>query len=272
MRLDLTGVRAHYGDHLVLDGVDLALTPGQRVVILGSNGSGKTTLLKLLSGALAPTAGAVSADGVPLRHDRKGLASHRRRVQLVLQDPDDQLFSADVVRDVSFGPMNLDLPTEQVIERVDEALAMLAIEHLRERPVHQLSYGERKRVTLAGAAAMRPEVLLLDEPSAGLDPHGVSELVAALERLEARGTSLVMSTHEVDLALGWADAAVVVADHRITVGPVQTLLADADLLARARLHRPWVLELAGRLGWSLTDSRLRTLDDVQARLVGSVQG
>ena len=115
----------------------------------------------------------VAVDGRPLEHSRRGLRAHRQEVQLVLQDPDDQLFSASVAQDVSFGPVNLGLPEDDVRARVAEALRLLAVEHLADRPTHQLSYGERKRVAIAGAVAMRPCVLLLDEPTAGLDPSAV---------------------------------------------------------------------------------------------------
>ncbi|MDO5498797.1 MAG: ATP-binding cassette domain-containing protein, partial [Propionibacteriaceae bacterium] len=147
MRVRLDGVSAGFDDRLVLSGLDLDLGAA-RTALLGANGSGKSTLLRVLSGAHEPSDGQVLVDGEPLRHDRRGLRVHRQRVQLVLQDPDDQLFSADVLRDVSFGPMNLDLPEDEVRTRVADALAVLSIAHLADRPTHQLSYGERKRVAL----------------------------------------------------------------------------------------------------------------------------
>ena len=231
----------------VLDGAALTVPPGRRLALLGANGSGKTTLLRCLSGALTPARGRVTLDGAELRHSRKGLRAHRQAVQLVLQDPDDQLFSASVAQDVSFGPLNLGLPEDAVRERVAEALALLGVEHLAGRPTHQLSYGERKRVAIAGAVAMRPCVLLLDEPTAGLDPSAVAEALAALDRLRASGSTVVMSTHDVDLALRWADEVAVVVDRRVVQGAPADLLADDDLLARARLDRPWALTVGARL-------------------------
>src|SRR4029453_12804935 len=183
----------------VLDGASLVVPAGRRLAILGANGSGKTTLLRCLSGALRPSTGAVLVDGVALSHDRNGLRAHRQEVQLVLQNPDDQLFSASVAQDVSFGPMNLGLPEESVRLRVAEALRLLAVDSLAARPTHHLSYGERKRVAIAGAVAMRPCVLLLDEPTAGLDPSAVTEALAALTRLQEADATVVMSTHDVDL-------------------------------------------------------------------------
>jgi cobalt/nickel transport system ATP-binding protein len=231
----------------VLDGAALTVPAGRRLALLGANGSGKTTLLRCLSGALKPTAGAVTVDGVPLEHSRRGLRSHRQEVQLVLQDPDDQLFSASVAQDVSFGPLNLGLAEEEVRERVAEALTLLAVDSLAGRPTHQLSYGERKRVAIAGAVAMRPCVLLLDEPTAGLDPSAVAEALAALARLQQHDSTVVMSTHDVDLALRWADEVAVVVDRAVVQGAPEDVLGDDALLARARLGRPWALTLGARL-------------------------
>jgi cobalt/nickel transport system ATP-binding protein len=231
----------------VLDGAALTVPAGRRLALLGANGSGKTTLLRCLSGALKPTAGAVTVDGVPLEHSRRGLRAHRQEVQLVLQDPDDQLFSASVAQDVSFGPLNLGLAEEEVRERVAEALTLLAVDSLAGRPTHQLSYGERKRVAIAGAVAMRPCVLLLDEPTAGLDPSAVAEALAALARLQQHDSTVVMSTHDVDLALRWADEVAVVVDRAVVQGAPEDVLGDDALLARARLGRPWALTLGARL-------------------------
>jgi cobalt/nickel transport system ATP-binding protein len=231
----------------VLDGAATTPPAGRRVAVLGANGSGKTTLLRCLSGALRPAAGTVAVDGARLEHTRRGLRAHRQEVQLVLQDPDDQLFSASVAQDVSFGPVNLGLDDGTVRARVAEALRLLAVAHLADRPTHQLSFGERKRVAIAGAVAMRPCVLLLDEPTAGLDPSGVAEALAALARLEEHDSTVVMSTHDVDLALRWADEVAVVVDRDVVQGPPVAVLGDDDLLARARLDRPWALTVGARL-------------------------
>jgi cobalt/nickel transport system ATP-binding protein len=231
----------------VLDGAALTVPAGRRLAVLGANGSGKTTLLRCLSGALRPTAGTVALDGGPLEHSRRGLRAHRQEVQLVLQDPDDQLFSASVAQDVSFGPLNLGLSEDDVRARVAEALRLLAVDALAGRPTHQLSYGERKRVAIAGAVAMRPCVLLLDEPTAGLDPAAVAETLAALARLQEHGSTVVMSTHDVDLALRWADEVAVVVDRTVVQGPPRAVLGDDDLLRRARLERPWALTVGARL-------------------------
>ncbi|MFD4370954.1 ATP-binding cassette domain-containing protein [Streptomyces sp. NPDC058486] len=230
----------------VLTDVGFAVAEGRAVALLGRNGGGKTTLLRLLSGGLRCGEGALLLDGTEVAYDRKGLTRLRTSVQLVVQDPDDQLFAASVAQDVSFGPMNLGLPEEEVRLRVAEALEALDITALADRPTHLLSYGQRKRAAIAGAVAMRPRVLIMDEPTAGLDPHGQERLLETLERLRAAGTTVVMATHDVDLALRWADEAAVLSPAGLRTGPAAELLADDALLAAARLRRPWAVPV-GRL-------------------------
>nr|WP_211176729.1 ABC transporter ATP-binding protein [Pseudonocardia acidicola] len=235
----------------VLAGADLALHAGRRLAVLGPNGGGKTTLFRLLVGALVPDAGEVLLDGAAVSRTRRGLAELREQVQLVLQDPDDQLFAASVGQDVSFGPVNLGLPPDQVRSRVAAALQALGIAELADRPTHLLSFGQKKRTAIAGAVAMRPRLLVLDEPTAGLDPAGVEELLVTLAELHAAGTTLVVSTHDVDLAYRWADDVAVVAGGRVRVAGADTVLGDPQLLRSARLGPAWapaahrLLERAG---------------------------
>ena len=263
------GLHAGYpGRADVLDCAHIAVSSGSRLALLGENGSGKTTLLRCLSGAHGPTAGRVVVDGIALSHNASGLREHRQRVQLVLQDPDDQLFSADVRADVSFGPINLGLDDAEVRVRVAEALELLDVTELADRPVHQLSYGQRKRVAIAGAVAMRPQVLLLDEPTAGLDPRAVTTLRAALSNLEARGTTVVVSTHDIDFAWEWADEVGVVVDGIVHQGSTVKIMTDEALLGRAHLGVPWPVKLLRSLGHEIdVVAPPRTVSDV-ARFLG----
>lgn len=264
------GVRVSYDRRTaVLAGADLVLRRGRRVAVVGANGAGKTTLLRVLAGAVEPERGSVRVDGVPLRHDRRSLAAHRQGVQLVLQDPDDQLFSADVHADVSFGPTNLGLPAAEVRRRVAETLALLDVAHLVDRPIHQLSYGQRKRVAIAGAVAMRPAFLLLDEPTAGLDPAGVEALLATVERLEADGTVVAISTHDLALVWAWADEAALVTPTGVHQAAVHELLVDADRLAGSDLRVPWQAELLAAAGVAVGAPAPRTTAEVAAVVRGA---
>ena len=253
--LAASGIEVAFGQRAVLTGADLDIPSGRRLALLGANGSGKTTLLRVLSGGLRPNGGEVLVDAEPVAFTRPGLRAHRQVVQLVAQNPDDQLFAADVFRDVSFGPLNLGLSDDEVRRRVAEALAVLSIEDLAERPIHELSYGQRKRVVISCALAMGSCVLLLDEPTAGLDPQGVDEMVAALESLLRAQTTVVISTHDVDFALWWADSVAVLVDGRLRHGSATELLSDADLVSSARLRQPLVLQAAAQLGLDPTGVR-----------------
>lgn len=263
------GLAVAFGARPVLTGATLTIPKGGRLALLGANGSGKTTLLRTLAGAVRPSSGRVLVDGHPVAHDRAGLKAHRQVAQLVAQNPDDQLFAADVFRDVSFGPLNLGLSEAEVRERVAHALSVLSIEDLADRPIHELSYGQRKRVAIAGALAMEPCVILLDEPTAGLDPQGVEEMVSALEGLLAAHTTVVIATHDVDFALWWADSVAVLVEGKVRHGLPTDLLGDAGLVAAARLRQPLVLQAAARLG--LDPQGIRDVDDlVEAVRVGVV--
>ncbi|MFF3942448.1 energy-coupling factor ABC transporter ATP-binding protein [Streptomyces phaeofaciens] len=241
----LRGASFAYEDGpVVVDGLDFEVRGGRALALLGRNGSGKTTLMRLLSGGLRPRTGELTVEGRPVGHDRKGLTRLRTTVQLVVQDPDDQLFAASVGQDVSFGPLNLGLSDGEVRARVDEALAALDITALADRPTHLLSYGQRKRTAIAGAVAMRPRVLILDEPTAGLDPDGQERLLATLDGLRASGTTVVMATHDVDLALRWADDAALLTPSGAHTGPAAAMLARTDLLGQAGLRLPWGIAAA----------------------------
>jgi len=235
------------GGITALDGLDLGVRKGAKLAVLGPNGAGKTTLLLHLNGTLRPSSGRVLLDGAEPGSSRAALGHWRRRVGLVLQDPDDQLFAATVAEDVSFGPLNLGLSEAEARQRVSEALDQLGIPDLAERPTHMLSFGQKKRAAIAGAIAMRPDVLLLDEPVAGLDHRGARLLLAALGRLAAAGTTLVFTTHDVDLAWAFADEVALFESGKvIRQGPVAEVLADRPALDRAGLEPPLLLELGFR--------------------------
>lgn len=251
------------GGGRILNELELQLNAGDRMVLLGPNGAGKTTLLRALAGAIKPNAGLIRRDGVELKYDRKSLREHRWRVQLVLQDPEDQIFSADVTQDVSFGPLNMGLTTQEARERVDSALALLGISQLADRATHQLSGGERKRVVIAGAVAMRPEVILLDEPTAGLDAAGTDAVLESLDRLHQTGSTVLITTHDVDWAFQWASQAAVLIDGKLCQGEATQIMADADLMAAAHLRVPWQAQIAAKMGWEVAP---RSMQEVLTRL------
>lgn len=225
MLLEALSLSHRYADgSLGLDGCSLAIRLSSRNALLGANGSGKTTLLQHFNGLLRPSGGSLRFAGEPLDTSRAGLIALRRRVGLVFQNPDRQLFSASVIEDVSFGPLNLGLDETTVRRRVAESLGAVGMAEQAERPVHHLSFGQKKRVCIAGVLAMQPDVLLLDEPMAGLDAAMQFDLLAVLDRLAAQGITIVLSTHDVDFAYRWADDI-----HLLTAGRCIASFAASEL-------------------------------------------
>jgi len=227
------------GRHTALAGIDLDIWPGEQVVLLGANGSGKSTLLKLLDGIYAPSGGTMTALGADIAAVAAGKDSFRfhRRVGLVFQDPDVQLFCATVFDDVAFGPLQLGMTRDEVKERVDEALASMDIAHLADRAPFELSGGEKKRAAIASVLSLRPDVILLDEPTASLDPRTKWVLVDLIRRLGAAGRTIVTSTHELDIVPTIADRVVVLGEDRRVLGDgrPEEILANTELLVRANL-------------------------------------
>jgi cobalt/nickel transport system ATP-binding protein len=226
--LEAQGLTYQYPGGLpALEGLQLRVERGRRLAILGPNGAGKTTLLLHLNGTLRPASGRVFLDGAATGYSRGELSAWRRRVGLVLQDADDQLFAASVAEDVSFGPLNLGLSDGEARQRVDEALAALCIAYLADRPTHMLSFGQKKRAAIAGAVAMRPELLL-----------------TVLEQLQASGTTLVFTTHDVDLAWAFAeDVALFKQGRVIAQGAASEMLIDEVHMIEAGLKIPFLARI-----------------------------
>ena len=230
---------------VALDHISFGAEKGKITGILGSNGAGKSTLFLNLNGVLTPKGGRVLLDGVPARYDRKGLTETRRKVGVVFQDPDDQLFSADVYRDISFGGVNLGLPEAEVRRRVEEAMERTGVAALRAKPTHALSYGQKKRVAIAGVLVMEPQVMILDEPTAGLDPQGVSDIMRLLAQLrDSLGMSIVIATHDMDIVPLYCDRAYLLSGGRTVLeGTPEEIFAQPEILRAHHLRLPRIAHL-----------------------------
>ena len=247
---ELSGVQYTYNNRQVaLDGIDLVIRPGEQVVLLGANGSGKSTLLKILDGIIAPTGGRLRALGLDIAAVVDGFDAFRfhREVGLVFQDPDIQLFSATVMDDVAFGPLQLGLARDEVAARCDEALGLMEIRHLANRAPFELSGGEKKRAAIASVLSLRPHVVLLDEPTAALDPRTKWVLVNLIRRLGEAGRTVITATHELDIVPVIADRVVVLGeDRRVHAdGAPAEILGNRDLLIAANLIHEHLHEHGG---------------------------
>lgn len=220
--------------HQALHGIDLRIEPGEKVALIGPNGAGKSTLMLHLNGIHLPAEGRVVVTGLPVT--RETLGRIRAAVGLVFQDPDDQLFSPTVYDDVAFGPIHMGLPKEEVDARVARALDAVGLAGFERRQPFHLSIGQRKRAALATVLSMDPAILVLDEPSAGLDPRGRRELIKLLRSLPQ---TLLVSTHDMRLVAEVFPRTVILDQGRIVAdGPTATLLADAPLLEAHGLEAP----------------------------------
>jgi cobalt/nickel transport system ATP-binding protein len=234
--VEIRGLTFAYPDgHLALAGVDITIEPGERVAVLGPNGAGKTTLVLHLNGIHSPTSGEVRISGLPVAKPQ--LKEIRRRVGIVFQDPDDQLFMPTVRDDVAFGPANLGLRGAELDRRVDEALAAVGMVDCADRPPHHLSFGQRRRVAAATVLAMRPDILVLDEPSSNLDPAARREFADIVRSLDM---TTLMVTHDLPYALELCDRAVILDEGRLVAdGPTRDLLVDDNLMRSHRLELPF---------------------------------
>ena len=221
-----------------LEDLDLAIRQGDRVAILGPNGAGKSTLLELLMGFHFPYSGSVEIFGEQLT--KRNADIMRRRLGILFQDPDDQIFLPRVWDDVAFGPLNLKLDGGEIERRVEGALNVAGIANLRDRVPHRLSYGQKKRVAIAGVLALDPDVLLLDEPTGGLDPGSRTELIRTVNSLDK---TIIIATHDVEAAVMMTDRAVVLHGHKLAEGDFRQILSDHALLDRANLSVPAITHL-----------------------------
>lgn len=237
---ELHDVHFDYEGIAALQGLSLQVEQGERVALLGANGSGKSTLLRILNALYFPKQGSVHFQSEPLTQrrfqDEEFLLSFRRRVALVFQNPDVQLFNPTVFDEVAYGPLQLNWRREELVRRVEETLSLMAITHLRERPPYRLSGGEKKRVALASVLVLDPEVLLLDEPTATLDPRTQSQVIDLLQQWKGTPKTVITATHQVEIVEYIADRVIVLqAGHIAASGTPAEILSNRDLLLSANL-------------------------------------
>lgn len=231
-----------------LDGISLKIRRGQKVAFMGANGCGKSTFFLCCNGIYKPDQGTIFFNGSPIDYSKKGLLALRSKVGVIFQDPDNQLFSASVYQEISFGPMNLGLPEDKVRKEVEQVIGYLEITPFCDRPAHALSGGQKKQVSIADILVMHPEVIILDEPAAALDAKHTKLVNQIVDRLAEEGITILMATHDMDYALSWADEIVLMHDGKVLLQaePV-TVCTNQEALKRANQEEPAVLRLFERL-------------------------
>ncbi|WP_400162577.1 energy-coupling factor ABC transporter ATP-binding protein [Brevibacillus sp. TJ4] len=239
----------------VLQGVSLGIPEGKKCVLLGRNGCGKSTLFLHANGILQPQKGTVSWRGSAFVYRRSFLQEMTKTIGLVFQDPEHQLIASTVAEDISYGLLNRKLPAEQIRAKVDLMLDAFGLREHADSPIHHLSLGQKRRLALAGVMVMEPELLLLDEPTAYLDRDQTKSLLRRLDHIHANGTTVLMATHDLDIAFEWAEWICVMDTGRILfTGLPETLLANRELLQTLELGLPLIAELWESLPDSLKES------------------
>ena len=226
----------------VLNGVNVEIYEGEKIAVIGSNGSGKSTFFLNINGVLTPDQGEITYRNTIINN--KNLRELRKNIGIVFQDADNQIIASTVKAEVGFGPMNLKLPKDEVRKRVEEALEYMNITEFMDRPPHYLSGGEKKRVSIADIIAMKPDVIIFDEPTAALDPLNAIMLEDVLEKLNLEGKTLLISVHDVDFAYRWADRVLVFNQGKIIAdGTPLEIFQDREILNHANLKQPIMLEV-----------------------------
>ncbi|MGG7147011.1 energy-coupling factor ABC transporter ATP-binding protein [Clostridium butyricum] len=248
---------SYTGEKNTLNKINLKIHKGEKIAILGSNGAGKSTFFLNINGVLTPKSGEIIYDGKAIT--KKNLNELRKNIGIVFQDADNQIIASTVLAEVSFGPMNLKLPKDEVIKRVNEALEYMNISEFKERPPHYLSGGEKKRVSIADIIAMKSEVIIFDEPTAALDPLNAEMLEEVLKKLSLENKTLLISTHDVDFAYRWADRVVVFSNGGIIGdGTPLEIFKNEEILKNSNLKRPIMLDVYE----TLIEKRILTNDNL----------
>ncbi len=261
--LEIRNLHYCYGSgKIALDGVNIDIFEGEKIAVIGPNGAGKSTFFLNTNGVLTPDEGEIIYRETVI--NKKNLKELRKNIGIVFQDADNQIIASTVLAEVGFGPMNLKLPREDVLERVEEALRYMNLQEYKDRPPHYLSGGEKKRVSIADVIAMKSEIIIFDEPTAGLDPLNSEMLEEVLGKLSAEGKTLLISTHDVDFAYRWADRAIVFSGGEIIAdGTPLEIFRNTEVLRKANLKPPMLMEVCDLLA----ENRLINTENVYPKSI-----
>lgn len=224
---------------LAIENISIDSSKGTCIGLLGENGAGKSTIFLNMLGIYKPSSGQVIYEGAPLSYKKKDLNQFRQKVSMVFQDPDQQIFYSNVEDDIAFALKNMELPEEEIKKRVQAAMEEVNITHLKDRPVHYLSYGQKKRVAIAGILAMDCDTILFDEPTAGLDPSMTEDMKVLLKKLVDQGKRLIVSSHDMDFIYGVCDYIYIISQGKmVTEGDLENVFLNEKAIQEARLIPP----------------------------------
>ncbi|MEI7433953.1 MAG: ATP-binding cassette domain-containing protein [Methanomicrobiales archaeon] len=265
--LEAREIRYHYPRGMeAIRGISFHIRKGEKIALVGPNGAGKSTLMLMFNGMIRPDSGIILFDNEPVSYDKQSLRKLRKRVGFVLQNPDRQIIAPTVYQDVAFGPVNLGYSESEVKQAVTGALRYVGLEGFERRPPHLLSGGEKKRVAIAGVLAMDPDLLVFDEPTSGLDPSGSEDIMELLDELNHQGKTIIISTHDIELAYPWADRAILLLEGKILQEAIPDVaFGRPEYVRQAHLSMPILLDLYFELekrGYSLPERKPRTVLDM----------
>ena len=243
--LEVKDLEYTYGDGTcALKGVNLKIEKGKKIAVIGVNGSGKSTLFLNMNGVLKATKGEIYFKGKKIAYDKKSLMELRKKVGIVFQNPETMLFSSNVYQEVSFGAMNLKLDNNIVHERVQAALEDVNMTEYSEKSIHFLSYGQKKRVSIADILVMEPELIIFDEPTSSLDPRHSKKIKEIFDELNKKGMTVIISTHDMNFTYSWADYIFVLGDGKVKKqGTPEEIFADDKILEECYLERPFLFDM-----------------------------
>lgn len=249
---------------MALKNINIDMSKGSIIGLIGSNGAGKTTLFKCLLGIFKPSSGEIIFEEKSLKYDKKSLMNLRKNVTMVMQDPDKQIFYSNIYDDVAFGPRNLGRDKEHVDRLVTDNLKKVRMWKLKDKPVQYISYGQKKRVSIAGAMAMEPQMILMDEPTSGLDPKMERDMVGIIKDLKEEGKTVILSSHDMDLIYEICDYIYLIKDGEIiSEGTKGEVFTREELIVSSGLKLPWLVKLHLKLGFKLYEDEISLYDDAK---------
>ncbi len=248
LEFDRTSYSYPCGSRVAIQDLSLKIPAGKRCGLIGQNGCGKTTLFLLANGLYQPQQGIIRWEGEPFRYDRKYLTQLRQQIGLVFQNPEHQLVASTVEEDISYGLYNLGLPESEIGQKVQQAIEQFNLSELAREPIHNLSLGQKKRVSIADIMVLKPKLLLLDEPTAYLDPRHTRQLIGLLQQIHAAGTTILLASHDLDFIYRWADWVFVMDRGKLILeGTPEAVFAQRDVLEQLQLGVPLAIELIDQI-------------------------